>query len=67
MQNQGDKETALTHNIRAVKAITDTVKSTLGPKGMDKLMMDMGGDTIVTNVLRALSYWQVSCYRTARD
>lgn len=49
MQNQGDKETALTHNIRAVKAITDTVKSTLGPKGMDKLMMDMGGDTIVTN------------------
>ena len=47
MQNQGDKETALTHNIRAVKAITDTVKTTLGPKGMDKLMMDMGGDTIV--------------------
>ena len=49
MQNQGDKEGALTRNIRAVKAITDTVKTTLGPKGMDKLMMDMGGDTIVTN------------------
>ena len=67
MQNQGDKETALTHNIRAVKAITDTVKSTLGPKGMDKLMMDMGGDTIVTNDGATILQEADVSHRTARD
>ena len=48
-----DKETktsnAQTHNIRAAKTIVDTVKSTLGPMGMDKMMVDGGGNVIVTN------------------
>ena len=42
-----DKAQAL--NIRAAKAIVETVKSTLGPMGMDKMMVDGGGNVIVTN------------------
>jgi chaperonin GroEL (HSP60 family) len=37
------------HNIRAAKGVADTVKSTLGPMGMDKMMVDGGGNVIVTN------------------
>jgi len=37
------------HNIRAAKAVADTVRSTLGPAGMDKMMVDGHGDVIVTN------------------
>jgi|TARA_R100001463_G_scaffold45773_1_gene94197 chaperonin GroEL (HSP60 family) len=40
---------AQTHNIKAAKTVAETVKSTLGPMGMDKLMMDGGGNVIVTN------------------
>tara|TARA_R100000005_G_C5001453_1_gene208650 strand:+ start:4038 stop:5549 length:1512 start_codon:yes stop_codon:yes gene_type:complete len=36
-------------NIRAAKAIVDTVKTTLGPMGMDKMMVDGAGNVIVTN------------------
>ena len=36
-------------NIRAAKAIVETVRSTLGPMGMDKMMVDGGGNVIVTN------------------
>jgi len=43
------KSKAQTHNIKAAKTIAETVKSTLGPMGMDKLMMDGGGNVIVTN------------------
>ena len=42
-----DKAQAL--NIRAAKAIVETVRSTLGPMGMDKMMVDGGGNVIVTN------------------
>ena len=37
------------HNIRAAKTVAETVKSTLGPMGMDKMMVDGGGNVIVTN------------------
>jgi len=37
------------HNIRAARTVAETVKSTLGPKGMDKMMVDGGGNVIVTN------------------
>lgn len=37
------------HNIRAAKAVADTVRSTLGPAGMDKMMVDGHGNVIVTN------------------
>ena len=49
MNNQEQKETAQHSNIRAAKAIASAVKTTLGPKGMDKMMLDGNGDTIVTN------------------
>ena len=50
MQGNTEKQiTAQNLNIRAAKAISDTVKSTLGPAGMDKMMGDGGGGVIVTN------------------
>ena len=46
---EGDSETTLRSNIEAVKTIVKTVKTTLGPLGRDKLLVDDGGNTIVTN------------------
>jgi len=46
---ESTKSKAQIHNIRAAKTVADTVKSTLGPMGMDKLMVDGGGGVIVTN------------------
>jgi thermosome len=37
------------NNIAAAVAIADTVRSTLGPKGMDKMMVDTMGDVVITN------------------
>jgi len=37
------------NNIRAAMAIADAVRSTLGPKGMDKMLVDSMGDVIITN------------------
>ena len=37
------------NNIAATKIIAEMVKSTLGPKGMDKILVDTIGDVIVTN------------------
>jgi thermosome len=37
------------NNIDAAKIIAEMVKSTLGPKGMDKILVDSIGDVIVTN------------------
>ena len=42
-------ETTLRSNIEAARIIIDTVKTTLGPMGRDKLLVDAGGNTIVTN------------------
>ncbi len=36
-------------NIMAAKAVAQTVRTTLGPKGMDKMIVDSLGDVIVTN------------------
>jgi len=36
-------------NIAAAKAIADAVKTTLGPKGMDKMLVDSIGDIVITN------------------
>ena len=36
-------------NIEAAKRVVATVKTTLGPMGMDKMMVDGGGNVIVTN------------------
>src|SRR3989338_1881604 len=37
------------NNILAAKIIADIVKTTLGPKGMDKMLVDSSGNIIVTN------------------
>ncbi len=37
------------NNIRAAMAIADAVRSTLGPKGMDKMLVDSMGDVVITN------------------
>ncbi len=36
-------------NIAAAKAIAGAVKSTLGPRGMDKMLVDSTGDIVITN------------------
>ena len=37
------------NNIMAAKAVAETVRTTLGPKGMDKMLVDSLGDVVVTN------------------
>jgi archaeal chaperonin len=37
------------NNILAGKLVAETVRTTLGPKGMDKMLVDALGDVIVTN------------------
>ena len=37
------------NNIMAAKIVADIVKTTLGPKGMDKMLVDSTGNVIVTN------------------
>src|SRR3972149_891531 len=37
------------NNILAAKLVAETVRTTLGPKGMDKMLVDSMGDVIVTN------------------
>jgi len=40
---------ALRKNVQAAIALSTAVKSTLGPKGLDKLLVDDEGRTLVTN------------------
>src|SRR3989442_6921349 len=37
------------NNIAAAKAVADAVRSTLGPRGLDKLLVDSLGDVVITN------------------
>src|SRR2546428_13929480 len=37
------------NNIAAAKAVVDAVRSTLGPRGMDKMLVDSLGDVVITN------------------
>lgn len=37
------------NNIAAARAIADAVRSTLGPRGMDKMLVDSMGDVVITN------------------
>ena len=36
-------------NIMAARIITESIKTTLGPRGMDKMLVDSLGDVVVTN------------------
>ena len=40
---------AQSNNIAAAKAVADAVRTTLGPKGMDKMLVDSMGDVVITN------------------
>src|SRR3990167_4766367 len=37
------------NNILAAKVVAEIVKTTLGPKGMDKMLVDSAGNIIITN------------------
>ena len=39
---------AQSNNITAAKAVANAVRSTLGPKGMDKMLVDSMGEIIIT-------------------
>ncbi len=39
----------MSNNIAAAKAISDAVRTTLGPRGMDKMLVDGMGDITITN------------------
>ena len=47
MRNRG--KDAQRNNIAAAKTIADAVRTTLGPKGMDKMLVDSIGDVVITN------------------
>ncbi len=40
---------AQSHNISAARAVAQSVRSTLGPKGMDKMLVSQIGDVTITN------------------
>ena len=40
---------AQSNNIAAARAVADAVRSTLGPKGIDKMLVDSLGDVVITN------------------
>lgn len=42
-------EDAQSSNITAGKAVSNAVRSTLGPKGMDKMLVSDSGDVVITN------------------
>ncbi|MCI4324209.1 MAG: thermosome subunit, partial [Thermoplasmata archaeon] len=42
-------KSAAANNIAAARAIADAVRSTLGPRGMDKMLVDSMGDITITN------------------
>ena len=47
-QRMKDRD-AQSHNIAAAQAVAESVRSTLGPKGMDKMLVSSMGDVTVTN------------------
>lgn len=65
---EGTEETqekeARKRNVNGILAIAETVRSTLGPKGMDKMLVDGMGDITITNdgaeILKSLNIESVS-------
>jgi len=46
---QQQSQSALTININHAKVVADLVRSTLGPKGLDKMLVDQGHRVTITN------------------
>lgn len=44
-----DKSAALTTNVSAIRAVSNAVEGTIGPKGLDTMLVDHDGNVIVTN------------------
>jgi chaperonin GroEL (HSP60 family) len=42
-------KSAQSNSIAAAKAVAEAVRSTLGPRGMDKMLVDSMGDVVITN------------------
>ena len=40
---------AVGSNISAARVISEAIRSALGPKGMDKMLLDNFGDVVITN------------------
>ena len=40
---------AMENNIAAAKVIAEAVRTSLGPRGMDKMLVDQFGDVVITN------------------
>ncbi len=40
---------AMSNNIAAAKVIAEAVRTSLGPRGMDKMLVDQFGDVVITN------------------
>ncbi|MHA2105438.1 MAG: TCP-1/cpn60 chaperonin family protein, partial [Candidatus Hodarchaeales archaeon] len=40
---------ALSNNIAAARAIAESIRTALGPRGLDKMMTDSFGDVTITN------------------
>ena len=53
------------NNIAAARAIADAVRSTMGPRGMDKMLVDSLGDVVITNdgvtILKEIDVDQDAC------
>jgi len=59
---QGERETGMDvreGNVNAVQAIANVIKSSLGPQGLDKMLVDETGEVVITNdgatILKLLS------------
>ncbi|KAK9808019.1 hypothetical protein WJX73_004979 [Symbiochloris irregularis] len=48
-RDNAKKQDVRTANIEAAKAVADAVRSSLGPRGMDKMVCQANGDVIITN------------------
>lgn len=47
-KNEKSKDIRST-NIQAAKAVADCIRTSLGPRGMDKMIRDGRGETLITN------------------
>ncbi|MBQ2114070.1 MAG: hypothetical protein II195_03155, partial [Selenomonadales bacterium] len=49
-KHTGDtQQSALEVNVRAVRAVVAAVEGTIGPKGLDTMLIDKEGNVIITN------------------
>jgi len=58
-ENKSQSDDVRKNNIIAAKAIADAVRTSLGPRGMDKMIQTADGEVIITNdgatILRQMS------------